>query len=629
MLNNSNQIKLPRLVSDGMVLQRNAMAKIWGWAAAGVKVKVKFLGKSYISKADADGKWTVIISTFDAGGPYNMEIKAENETITLKNILTGDVWICSGQSNMVLPMTRVNDLYADEIAHSENSAIRQFIVPDSYDFNEPQQDLQSGSWEWANPTNVLAFSAAGYFFAKALFEKYHVPIGLIKTCTGGSPVEAWMSGDVLAEFPVYLAMAEKLKDAHYVDQIRKEDESLNVAWYSQLNRQDKGLAAGEKPWFDEECDVSAWKTMKLPAFWDDEGLGNMNGVVWFRKKIIVPVSMTNKPARLLLGRIVDCDFAYVNGVFVGTISYQYPPRKYDIPENLLKAGENIIVIRVINVRSRGGFIKDKPYKLIAGDEILDLTGEWQYAIGAVADPLPEPTFFQYKPLGLYNGMTAPLLNYAIKGCIWYQGESNTSKHADYRELFSAMIADWRKKWNQGDFPFLYVQLANYMQAESQPCESDWAALREAQLQTLAVPNTAMVVATDIGEWNDLHPLNKKDVGNRLALAAQKLAYYDNDVINSGPVYHSMKIEGNKIIATFTNTGGGLAARGGELKHFAVAGSDRKFVWAKAEINDDKVIVWNDRLLKPVYIRYAWADNPEGANLYNREGLPASSFRTDE
>jgi sialate O-acetylesterase len=244
--------------------------------------------------------------------------------------------------------------------------------------------------------------------------------------------------------------------------------------------------------------------------------------------------------------------------------------------------------------------------------------------------LPGKTFIQWKPLGLYNAMIAPLLNYKIKGVIWYQGESNTVRPYEYHKLFSALIADWRAKWNQGDFPFLYVQLANFMEAQDIPCESDWAELREAQLRTLSVPNTAMAVTIDIGEWNDIHPLNKEDVGKRLALAAKKLAYGDEEVVYSGPIYKSMKKDGNKVILSFTNTGSGLITKGGdELKHFAIAGTDREFVWAKAKIEGRKVIVWNDDIPTPVAVRYGWADNPEGANLYNKEGLPASPFRAGE
>jgi len=626
------QVRLPLLISDGMVLQRDADVKIWGWASAGEKVTIKFNDKTYNAVAGTDGKWAVSLSALIAGGPYDMEINATNHT-TLKNILIGDVWICSGQSNMVLPMDRVKYRYQDVIAHSENPSIRQFIVPDRYDFKTPQEDLESGNWESANPGTILNFTAIGYFFAKELFEKYHVPIGLIKASLGGSPVQAWMSEDALKEFPEYLATAEKFKDITYLNQIVNRDKAVSDSWYSRLQQKDKGLVRqrrNQQPWFDTNCDASEWATMNVPGYWADHELGLVNGVVWFRKEIDIPASMTGKPARLLLGRIVDADTTYVNGKIVGSVSYQYPPRRYDVPANLLKEGKNIIVVRVINNSGRGGFVLDKPYQLSAIGQTINLKGQWQYKLGAAMDPLPAKTFIEWQPLGLYNAMIAPLLNYKIKGVIWYQGESNTAKPLEYQKLFPAMIGDWRQKWNQGDFPFLYVQLANFMEVKDQPSESNWAELREAQLKTLAVPNTAMAVAIDLGEWNDIHPLNKEDVGKRLALAAQKVAYGDEKVVYSGPIYQSMKIEGNKIILTFTHIGGGLVVQGGsEPKYFAIAGADKKFAWAKAKIEGNKIVVWNDKVTNPVAVRYAWADNPEGANLYNKEGLPASSFRTDE
>jgi sialate O-acetylesterase len=570
-----------------------------------------------------------MLSELKAGGPYDMEINGSNR-ITLKDILIGDVWVCSGQSNMDLTMARVEERYSDVIANSNNPSIRRFFVSKRYDFNTPQEDLESGFWESANPETVLHFTATGYFFAKALYEKYKVPIGLIHASVGGSPAEAWLSEDALKKFPAHLETAIKFRDSDYLNQIADKDKAVSDAWYGLLQQKDKGMTDSQKSWFDPTYDASDWATMDVPGYWADGPLGNVNGVVWFRKEIDVPASMTGKPARLLLGRVVDSDRTYVNGKFVGSVSYQYPPRKYDLPENLLKAGKNIIVVRVVNNTGRGGFLLDKPYQLSAAGRTIDLKGPWQYKLAATMEPLSGKTFIEWQPLGLYNGMIAPLLNYTIKGVIWYQGESNTARPREYQKLFPALIADWRQSWNQGDFPFLYVQLANYMQVKDQPSESNWAELREAQLKTLTVPNTAMAVAIDIGEWNDVHPLNKEDVGKRLALGAQKIAYGNDEVVYSGPIYQSIKIEGNKISIAFTNIGGGLVAKGGgELKHFAIAGADKKFIWAKAKIKGDQVVVWNDDVPSPVAVRYAWADNPEGANLYNKEGLPASSFRTDE
>ncbi|MGD0553250.1 MAG: sialate O-acetylesterase [Sedimentisphaerales bacterium] len=623
------QVRLPFLISDGMVMQRDADVKIWGWADKGEKVTINFNGKTYNTTAGTDGKWAVMLFELKAGGPCSMDINAGNHII-LTNIMIGDVWVCSGQSNMELPMDRVKYRYPDVIANAENPGIRQFIVPHVYDFQGPREDLKSGRWESANPESVLHFSAVGYFFAKELFEKYHVPIGLINASLGGSPAQAWLSEDALKAFPEYLETAKKFKDSNYLNQIVEKDKAVSDAWYSRIQQLDKGLEKGQKPWFDVNYDASQWPTMNVPGYWADGNLGNVNGVVWFRKEINVPASMTGKPAKLWLGRIVDGDFTYVNGKQVGSVSYQYPPRIYDIPSNLLQAGKNIITVRVISNSGRGGFVLDKPYRLTAGEQTIDLKGRWQYRLGATMDPLPGKTFIEWQPAGLYNGMVAPLLNYKIKGVIWYQGESNTAKPREYQKLFSAVIADWRGKWNQGDFPFLYVQLANFMDVKDQPSESGWAETREAQLKTLAVPNTGMVVTIDLGEWNDIHPLNKEDVGKRLALAAQKVAYGDEKAVYSGPIYQSKKIEGNKVILTFTNTGSGLTVKGdGELKYFAIAGADKKFVWAKAKIEGNNVIVWNDQVANPVAVRYAWADNPEGANLYNKEGLPASPFGADE
>ncbi|OHB51558.1 MAG: 9-O-acetylesterase [Planctomycetes bacterium GWF2_41_51] len=620
-----SQVRLPALISDGMVLQRDTELKIWGWADVNETVKINFKAKEYSAKPDQDGKWFITLERMQAGGPYEMQISGTN-SITLRNILAGDVWLCSGQSNIELPVSRVLDRYPDLAAKSENPNIRNFLVLKKYDFKSPQEDLSGGKWKSSNPENVLEFSAVGYFFAKNLYEKYKVPIGLITSGYGGSPVQSWMSEDALEKFPEHLQTAEKFKDANYVDEILHKNKQTSDEWYSRLNQLDKGNQ--QSKWYDVNYPASDWDSMEIPGYWADQRLGKANGVVWFRKEIDVPDVMVGKPAKLLLGCIVDADTAYVNGKFVGTTSYQYPPRKYDIPADIIKAGKNIIVIRVINTSGRGGFVKEKPYQLSVGENTIDLKGKWLYKLGAKMEPLPPSTFVQWQPEGLYNAMIAPLLDFKIKGVVWYQGESNTGKPENYYNMFSTMITDWWQKWNQGNFPFLYVQLANFMQARETPSESNWAMLREQQLKTLNVPNTAMAVAIDLGEWNDIHPLNKEDVGKRLALAAQKLAY-DNDIVYSGPIYDSMEIKENKIILSFANTGSGLIAKGGELKQFAIAGADKKFIWAKAEINGDKVIVWNDSIAEPAAVRYAWADNPEGANLYNKEGLPASPFRTEE
>ncbi len=403
------------------------------------------------------------------------------------------------------------------------------------------------------------------------------------------------------------------------------DKKRSEEWYALLNKKDAGYSDTTNPWYKGDMKSSDWVNMEIPGYWATGPLGPVNGAVWFRKEINVPASMVGKPARLILGCIVDADYAFINGIQVGNTGYMYPSRKYAVAPGILHEGRNMIVVRIISNIGKGGFVKGKSYELVTEDQRIDLKGTWQYRVGAIMSPLEGQTFVRWKPVGLFNAMISPLVNFTIKGAVWYQGESNASRYAEYTRLLNTLISDWRSKWNQGNFPFLFVQLPNFMEAKAQPSESEWAFFREAQRKALTVPVTGMVVTYDLGEWNDIHPLNKKDVGVRLALAASKVAYGDEKVVFSGPVNNSFKIENNRVIISFLNTGSGLTARGGELNHFSIAAADGKFVWAKAVIQDNQVVVWSDDIRHPVSVRYAWADNPEGANLYNKEGLPAAPF----
>jgi sialate O-acetylesterase len=344
--------------------------------------------------------------------------------------------------------------------------------------------------------------------------------------------------------------------------------------------------------------------------------------------VSVPTALAGKSGKLILGCIVDADSAFINGQFVGTTAYQYPPRRYNIPKGLLRAGENTIVVKVVSNFGNGGFVKDKAYEIQVDDKAIDLRGEWNFRVGAAVKPQQISSDIKYRPVGLYNAMIAPLTKFAMKGVIWYQGETNAGRPHDYAQLMSSLIQDWRRTWQQ-EFPFVYIQLPNFGESKDQPSEGDWALLREAQLSLLSMPGTAMAVTIDLGEWNDIHPLKKKDVGIRAARAAEKIAYNGKNIIYSGPIYRDMKIKGDKVIISFSNVGNGLEARGGKLHHFSIAGADKKFVWAEAEISGDKVIVRSNEVKNPVAVRYAWADNPDGANLYNNAGLPASPFRTDD
>jgi sialate O-acetylesterase len=625
----AGQVRLPRLISNGMVLQRNADVRIWGWSSANEEIAVSFTDSLYTTKANDNGEWALQLTDLEAGGPYKMQIRG-GDTIVIDDILVGDVWICSGQSNMELSMEWVRILYEKEIENSENNYIRSFKVPAKYNFNTPLKDVAQGEWLSAGPLNTPKFSAASYFFALELYKKYGVPIGLINASLGGSPIEAWISGDVLKSFPEHYEELKWLKDSSLIKQIEARDKARIVEWYEKLRKADKGYKDPSQPWYVTGLNTTDWKVMKVPGYWPDGPGGNINGVVWFRKDISLPAIMTGKPAELVLGRIVDADSVFVNGIFVGTTSYKHPARRYDIPKGLLKEGENTIVVRVISNAGKGGFVEDKPYELIAGGQSVDLKGDWKYQVGAIMESLVNKTYMKRKPVGLYNAMISPLINFAAKGIIWYQGESNTDRPGEYAALFQALINNWREKWQCGILPFIYVQLPNYMKPCEEPSESKWAILREAQLAALTMPNTGMAVAIDIGEWNDIHPMNKKDVGHRLALWAQKLAYNDSNVVYSGPLFRSMEIRNSKAILSFSCAGSGLAVRGGgELKNFAIAGADKNFVWAEARIERDRIIVWSDKVQKPVAVRYAWADNPDGANLCNKEGLPASPFRTDK
>jgi sialate O-acetylesterase len=615
------QIKLPRLISDGMVLQRDRAVKIWGWASPNEKIELDFNQKKYNAIASNEGKWTITLPSQKAGGPYEMTFLASNK-IVLKNILFGDVWICGGQSNMELPMERVKDKYKDVIAKANNSNIRQFMVPDKFDFEKPNEDVDSGEWIFVNTENILKFSAVAYFFADEIYAKYKIPIGLINSALGGSPAESWISEDAIKKFPDYYNEAQKFKNKGLIEQIESNDKTVNANWYNILNANDEGL---KDKWSNLELDDSDWQKMNIPGYWADNVLGNVNGAIWFRKEFVL--TKENKgEAKLLMGRIVDADSVFINGKFVGTTSYLYPPRRYLFDSSILKEGKNEIAIRVINNSGKGGFVFGKPYELILSNETIDLKGEWKYKLGTKMDALPSQTFVRWKPVGLFNAMIAPLTNYSIKGVIWYQGEANVKKPSEYFDLMQTVVSNWRSEWKQGNFPFLYVQLANFMELKSQPTESSWAELRQQQTNLLSVSNTGMAVAMDLGEWNDIHPLNKYDVGKRLALQAKKLAYGDKKIVSSGPLFKSMKLKENKLILKFSEVGSGLMAKGNqELKGFAIAGEDNRYVWAKATIQGDEITVWSDTVLKPYKVRYAWADNPEGANLYNREDLPASPF----
>ena len=613
------QITLPRLISDGMVLQRDEPLKIWGEASPKERILIEIDGAKVKTQADAAGHWEATLNAHPGGGPYEMKLKGKNE-IVLQDVLFGDVWLCTGQSNMVHQLQNHDVTYAEDIAKANNSAIRQFYVPTMTNLKGPADDYPAGTgWKKCTPENVRNFSAVAYFFALKIYENQQVPIGFINASVGGTPIEAWTSEKGLREFEDVIATIEKNKDESYI-------KSLQVPFRPSDEISDKGLLA--KPeWYKPEYKALNWKNINIPGYWEDQGIRELNGVVWYRREIEIPAAMAGKEAKVFLGRIVDADELFINGVSVGKTTYQYPQRRYTVPADILKPGKNLFVIRVTNGGGKGGFVPDKPYCIFAGKDTVDLKGTWQYKVGDVFIPQkPRPRFSaQNQPTALFNAMLAPAVKYAIKGVLWYQGESNTGRPEAYEDLQIAQIRDFRNQWQKPELPFLFVQLPNFMDANYLPEDSNWARFRESQRLALQEPHTAMAVGIDAGEWNDIHPDDKKTIGERLALAARKLAYGEN-LVASGPLFQSLKAEGSKLILSFSSVGSGLISKDGEpLRSFAIAGIDKNYVWADARIVGDKVEVWNNDVPNPLYVRYAWADNPD-VNFYNKEGLPASPFQ---
>ncbi len=620
-------LKLANIFGNSMILQRDRAIKLWGRANHKERVKLTIGDRFYETISDDKGRWSVIIEAMQAGGPYSIQISTAYASLIVEDVYFGEVWLCAGQSNMELPIARVMEKYHKEIDSYENTLIRAFRVEMTYDYNVEKTEIPKGNWYSINQNDTQRFSAVGYFFAKALYEKYQVPIGLIDTSVGGSKVESWLSEKELREYPDVMEILKDYQNTEKFNKMMQENELEISKWYTELEAKDKGLQ-GKNPWHSVEYQPKKWLTSHIPGKWEEQGIHIMAGVVWFKKEIELDREQIGKKTKIFLGTLRDSDRTYINGIEIGRTEYQYPPRIYNVPDGVLKEGKNVITIRAITNTYGGQFTLDKFYGLEIGEERLDLSGEWLYKIGAEVKPIPTQIFLPMIPLGLYNGMIHPIIDTEIKGVIWYQGESNTDNSCIYKERFTTLIKTWRRLWRNENLPFIYAQLTSFGELTKEPQESSWAEIREAQLQALELPHTAMAVITDIGEWNDLHPLNKKDVGNRLALAAQVLAYGEKKVY-SGPIAKSAQIKENKIVISFEQIGSGLTIKKGTiLKEFAISEDGKHFIWADAEIRDNKVIVWNETIKKPIAVRYAWADSPIDANLSNKEGLMASPFRLE-
>ncbi len=622
-------VKLPQVISSNMVLQRNAPVKIWGMAKKREVVTIFFNGQTIKTRAGRKGKWQVLLKSMKAGGPFKMTIQGKNKII-LDNILIGDVWICSGQSNMEMSVARSNDAEA-EIAAANYDKIRLFTVPKSIS-NVPKSDMAEGSWLTCSSKNIARFSAVAYYFARRLQKDVDVPIGLVHTSWGGTGVETWTSINGLSSQDGFADGIEILKDFDPKEYANNRKKKL-LEITGPLPGADLGMKGEKAIWAQPNNDFSTWKTMELPQHWENAGLIDLDGILWFMIDFELDEEEAKHRIALHLGKIDDSDDTYINGVRVGGMVEKHNvPRVYSLENDVARIGKNVLVVRVEDIYLGGGFASHgKDMFIKTTKRKIPLSGIWKYRIGKGIIATKDEGNPNSMPSLLFNGMISPLLPMTIKGAIWYQGEHNAGRAYEYRKLFPNMIRDWRKHFNQGDFPFLFVQLANFQKAEEEPVESNWAELREAQSMTLNnTPNTGMAVIIDIGDADDIHPTNKQDVGNRLAMSALSKVY--NKEYAASPTYESMKVKKNVVYVKFNEIGKGLIVKSkyGYVNGFAVAGVDKKFHWAKAYIKDNNtVVVESDAVASPVAVRYAWANNPDDVNLYNSAGLPVDPFRTDD
>lgn len=616
------QVRLPKLIGDGMVVQRNAVIPVWGWANVGDEITVELAGSRSTVVAGEDSVWEASLPAMDAGGPFTMSISAGAATLEVKNILVGDVWIASGQSNMEFALQDATDADA-EIAAATDPEIRHFKVPRSYAW-EPEVELAGGEWVVSSPQTAGDFTAVGYFFAQELRKHVDVPIGIINSTWGGSSIQAWMGAAAQGMSDREQRGLEAATEAKKLAMIENLRSKLGA-----LPRKDAGLVDGVAVWADHDLDDSSWDKIPVPGLWEEAGYDGMDGIAWYRTTFALTPAEAAKGARLSLGTIDDSDISWVNGSEVGRMTMAYnQPRLYDVQPSVLRPGVNTLAVRVEDTGGGGGIYGDPALiYLEIGGEKRAITGFWKFRPAVVEVRVDN----RHKtPTLLYNRMLRPLFHVPVRGITWYQGETNATE-ADsfrYRDLLKAMVTEWRRGWNDDELPFLVVQLPNWLPVKPQPSESDWAMVRESELKVLDLPKTGLAVTIDVGDAVNLHPPDKKPVGIRLANAARAIAY-DQELVYSGPIYRSANVVDGRVVVSFDYVGSGLVAKGGTLHEFAIAGPDKQFMWANAEIEGDHVVVWHPAIHQPAAVRYAWADNPEHANLYNEEGLPASPFRADE
>lgn len=609
------------IFGDNMVMQRGKANIFWGWSEPSDNIRVEIAGKHASGLAGTDRRWQVKIQPPAVGGPYIITIKG-HQTVELHNVLVGDVWLCGGQSNMQVGLHFANN-GEEEVKAANYPEIRFFSVVPHVAYHHT--DIPEGTWKTVSPETADRVSAVAYYFARKVQKEIHVPIGLVIDALGGTPAEAWTSAEALRplkDFDVPMAELERLSASG-----APEYGNYVMHWYDQY---DVGLKGN---WAAPDLDDLSWKTVDIPGGFAEVGVPDKPALVWFRREITLPDSVPAGRAAIFLGSIERMDTVYINGKQVGASAWVENPRVYFMPDGVLKPGKNVVVIRVLKTKPQGGFLAEPDkLRIVLGDKTsIPLAGKWKGKLSVeVGATPPLPIGYENWPVMpsvLYEGMLAPIAPLSITGALWYQGEQNSDRGFQYRKILPVMIADWRRLFQQGDFPIYIVSLPAFEHRSATPIEDKWAETRESQaLAAAGTSNTCVAVTIDTGDPDNIHPKNKLPVGERLALCA--LAnQYGKTVVFSGPTLASVERLPGLIRLHFAHTDGGLVVKGQKLGEFAIAGEDQKWYWADAWIEGNTVVVSSPSVPNPKAVRYAWQSNPE-ATLFNGAGLPAAPFRTD-